>query len=276
MGAERTGGSAADETPTVAELPEPRARPGPSAARAPAEDELRGLPPRIGRYVVLRELGRGGMGVVYAAYDEELDRRIALKVLHASRAADADARARILRESRALARLSHPNVVHVYEVGDFEGSVYLAMEHVHGVTLRQWLKEPRPWRASLAMLIETGRGLSAAHHASLVHREHKPPPRNPAPDTGAPPISSDPAELRGRGLPRIPPHCPARAPFGGKTMATATAREFSGVTASRWASERHTARFAILSANGPRVPWPAVYHLRRSAPSRAMTAAAAG
>jgi tetratricopeptide (TPR) repeat protein len=132
------------------------------------------LPPRIGRYVVLRELGRGGMGVVYAAYDEELDRRIALKVLHASRAADADARARILRESRALARLSHPNVVHVYEVGDFEGSVYLAMEHVHGVTLRQWLKEPRPWRASLAMLIETGRGLSAAHHASLVHRDFKP------------------------------------------------------------------------------------------------------
>ncbi|MEZ4449787.1 MAG: protein kinase [Nannocystaceae bacterium] len=128
---------------------------------------------KIGRYTVLRPLGAGGMGMVYAAYDEELDRRIAVKLLH-SGSAESD-RHRLLREAQAMAKLSHPNVVTVHEVGTFEDQVYVAMEFVRGQTLQEWLSDgPHPWREIADRFVFAGRGLAAAHAAGLVHRDFKP------------------------------------------------------------------------------------------------------
>ncbi len=131
-------------------------------------------PAKIGRFTVIRELGRGGTGVVYAAYDEQLDRKVAVKLLHAE-TSEADARARLLREAQAMARLSHPNIVSVHEVGTHHKQVYIAMEFVHGVTLGTWLKKQvRPWREVVEVFRQAGSGLAAAHEAGLVHRDFKP------------------------------------------------------------------------------------------------------
>lgn len=128
----------------------------------------------IDRYTILKRIGSGGMGVVYAAYDPTLDRQIALKLL-SGESDDEHARARIFREARALAQLSHPNVVQVFEYGQFEGAVYLAMEFVRGQTLRKWVGvEQRTWRETLDLFLQAGEGLSAAHTAGLVHRDFKP------------------------------------------------------------------------------------------------------
>lgn len=128
-------------------------------------------PTRIGDYVVLHRLGQGGMGIIYAAYDERLDRKIAIKVLRAS----SRDHARFEREAKSLARLNHPNIVHIYETGSFEGAPYIAMEFVDGVTLGEWLHEqPRTLDAILAVFLEAGRGLAAAHAKKLVHRDFKP------------------------------------------------------------------------------------------------------
>ena len=125
---------------------------------------------RIGRFVIMRKLGEGGMGIVYAAYDEELDRKIAIKLVRAS-SDDSRARAQTLGEAKAMARLSHPHVVQVYEVGEFNGQVFLAMEYVRGETLRAWLRaRPRPWREVVALFRQCGAGLVAAHEADIVHR----------------------------------------------------------------------------------------------------------
>src|SRR5262245_19355591 len=119
----------------------------------------------------------GAMGVVYAAYDPDLDRKVALKLL---RPDDAGARdearqARLVREAKAIAKLSHPNVVSIFDVGVHDGRVFLAMEYLPGGTLRQWLAgERRGWRAIVARFIEVGRGLAAAHGEGLVHRDFKP------------------------------------------------------------------------------------------------------
>ena len=129
----------------------------------------------IGRYVVLSLIGRGGMGEVYAAYDPELDRKIAIKLLKTRDAAAADGRARLLREAQATARLSHPNVVVVYDVGTFGESVFIAMEFVEGNTIGYWLEAAkRGWREVLDVYVSAGRGLVAAHAAGLVHRDFKP------------------------------------------------------------------------------------------------------
>lgn len=133
-------------------------------------------PVTIGRFVVLDTVGSGGMGVVYAAYDEELDRRVAVKLLRSSREEDASVgKGRLQREAQALAKLSHPNVVQVYEVGTFDDRVFLAMEFLSGPNLRAWLvDEPRPWQQVLRHFIEAGEGLAAAHREGIIHRDFKP------------------------------------------------------------------------------------------------------
>jgi eukaryotic-like serine/threonine-protein kinase len=132
----------------------------------------------LGRYVVLARLGEGGMGVVYAAYDPELDRKVALKLLH--RAVDpsvgtSEGRSRLMREAQAMAKLSHPNVVAIHDVGTFEDRVFVALEFVDGDTLAAWRRErARSWREVLDVMLRAGRGLAAAHGAGLLHRDFKP------------------------------------------------------------------------------------------------------
>ncbi|MCB9568520.1 MAG: serine/threonine protein kinase [Myxococcales bacterium] len=135
------------------------------------------VPTRIGRFTVLYTLGAGAMGVVYAAYDAELDRKVAIKLVHGDAGEGyEDRQRRLLREAQALARLSHPNVVSVHEVGIHRNQVYVAMEFVEGQTLREWLRgaEPRAWEEIIRVFTDAGRGLAAAHGAGLVHRDFKP------------------------------------------------------------------------------------------------------
>jgi serine/threonine protein kinase/tetratricopeptide (TPR) repeat protein len=152
---------------------------GPAAADAPQQERASLTPLGRGasvgsRYIVVDELGRGGMGVVYRAYDPELDRRLALKLIH-HRDPDALGSERLLREAQALAQLSHPNVVAVYDVGTFGSSVFMAMELVEGTTLRSWLRETqRSTNEILDVFLAAGEGLAAAHRASIVHRDFKP------------------------------------------------------------------------------------------------------
>jgi eukaryotic-like serine/threonine-protein kinase len=127
---------------------------------------------QLDRFVILHELGEGAASVVYAAYDPELDRKVALKVLR-SRGGAVDEK--LLREGRALAKLNHPNVVGVYEVGNADGQFYIALELVEGVTVRQWAAiARRDWRAIRDVYVAAGRGLAALHRAGLVHRDVKP------------------------------------------------------------------------------------------------------
>jgi serine/threonine protein kinase/tetratricopeptide (TPR) repeat protein len=133
----------------------------------------------VGRYVVLRWLAEGGMGVVYKAYDPELERAVALKLLQspvdAPAASEEANRDRLFREAKALARLSHPNVVAIYDFGTFGDDAFLATEYVEGPTLSTWLEQKRRPRAEvLAVLLDAGEGLAAAHRAGLVHRDFKP------------------------------------------------------------------------------------------------------
>src|SRR6185436_18791197 len=131
----------------------------------------------IGRYIVLAMVGRGGMGEVYAAYDPELDRKVAVKLLRVkpgNGVSLAEGRTRTLREAQAIARLSHPNVVVAYDVGTFEDKVFIAMEYVEGNTVTYWLKvQERAWREILQVFKDAARGLAAAHEKGLVHRDFK-------------------------------------------------------------------------------------------------------
>ena len=138
-------------------------------------DEEATLPPgaRLGRYELVRKLGAGGMSVVYLAYDPNLDRKVALKLMR-TRTVGPDGALRLQREAQALAKLSHPNVVPVYDVDAVRGQAFVAMEYVEGQTLRSWSREKRSWRDVLAVLLDAGRGLAAAHAAGLVHRDFKP------------------------------------------------------------------------------------------------------
>jgi serine/threonine protein kinase len=132
---------------------------------------------RVGRYLVLSSLGAGGMGVVFAAWDPQLSRRIALKLLRAGLAVSSkDARNRLRREAQAIAQLSHPNVVSVYDVGTTDdGDLYIAMEFVEGDTLTSWLKNyPRSWREIIDVFVQAARGLQSAHGVGLLHRDFKP------------------------------------------------------------------------------------------------------
>ncbi|HWB76395.1 MAG TPA: serine/threonine-protein kinase [Nannocystaceae bacterium] len=146
-------------------------------------------PFRIGRYTVLKRIGSGGMGVVYAAYDDELDRKVAIKIVRrVDELDDPDSTARMRREAQALAKVSHPNVLAVHEVGLHDESlargrapvaagrfVFIVMEFIVGKTLRAWWTErPRSWRELLDASLQAARGLAAVHKAGLVHRDVKP------------------------------------------------------------------------------------------------------
>ena len=148
---------------------------------------------RFGRYELVGELGAGGMGVVLAARDPELERRVAIKILRPEQIAGAGkeaehtvrldgggkprdlVRERLLAEGRAMARLSHPNLLAVYEVGEVDGQIFLAMEHVEGKTLAAWGRAARrSWREIAGAYVQAGRGLAAAHAAGVVHGDFKP------------------------------------------------------------------------------------------------------
>jgi len=145
--------------------------PGDSAIRTPARGE------RIGRYLVLDVLGEGAMGVVLRAFDPDLERSVAVKLVQPQLARSPKSeisRARLIVEARAQARVSHPNVVAIYEVGEHGGLVYVAMELVDGVDLQRWLAaSPRSWREIVDAFIAAGRGLHQVHMAGLVHRDVK-------------------------------------------------------------------------------------------------------
>jgi tetratricopeptide (TPR) repeat protein/predicted Ser/Thr protein kinase len=179
IGAERAA-RIGDQSATFANLARVAVRPreaSTATALARPLAEAEGDLPRgasIGRYTVLSLVGRGGMGAVYAAYDPELDRKVALKLLRA-RGTDGRARARLLREAKAIAKLSHPNVVVVHDAGTFDERVFIAMEFVEGETLKDWLAGATRRRPEiLEVFASSARGLAAAHAAGLVHRDFKP------------------------------------------------------------------------------------------------------
>ncbi|MEM9456632.1 MAG: tetratricopeptide repeat protein [Myxococcota bacterium] len=145
----------------------------PADSAHPAHPDHPAHPAQIGRFTVLEPIGRGGMGTVYAAYDDKLDRKVAIKVL-LDQWAGLEARRRFQREAQAMARLSHPNVVTVHEVGHSEGEVFMAMEFVHGQSLDAWIRTEPGWAEVLEVFIQAGEGLVAAHQAGLVHRDLKP------------------------------------------------------------------------------------------------------
>ncbi len=148
--------------------------------RAPLADILRarvehGEGARLRRYTLLRVLGQGGMGIVFAAYDEELDRKVAIKLLRDPDPGSPFDASWILGEAKAMARLSHPNVVQVYDLGEEQGQIFVAMEYVVGVTLSEWLRlRPRSWREIVEVFVGAGRGLKAVHDAGIIHRDFKP------------------------------------------------------------------------------------------------------
>jgi tetratricopeptide (TPR) repeat protein/tRNA A-37 threonylcarbamoyl transferase component Bud32 len=152
---------------------------GPDASEdgaAPSEGPLQ-PGATVGRYVILSALGTGAMGVVFAAYDPQLDRKVALKLLKPRGRGRERARQRLHREAQTLAKLNHRNVVTVHDVGVHDGRVFVAMEFIEGRTLRAWSEEPeggRRWKEVVAMFVAAGRGLAAAHAKGLIHRDFKP------------------------------------------------------------------------------------------------------
>lgn len=142
---------------------------GGSAAQLPADGSL----PKIGRFLTLRLLGTGATGAVYSAYDPELDRKIALKLI-TLRHGETTAITRVQREVQAMARVRHPNTLQIYDVGEHGSGVYIAMELIEGQTLRMWNEDRHTWREVVEVFAQAGRGLQAAHDAGLVHRDFKP------------------------------------------------------------------------------------------------------
>ena len=166
--------AALDTLGSVAPPPnEPPASDEPAALRRAVAGALRARETwnRIGRYHLLEIVGAGGMGVVWGAWDPQLARRVALKLVHPRLGA---ARERILAEGQALGKLSHPNVVPVYDVGVVDDQIYLVMEWVHGTTLRAYARSQPTMRGVVDAYRQAGEGLAAAHRAGLVHRDFKP------------------------------------------------------------------------------------------------------
>ncbi|MCX4241130.1 serine/threonine-protein kinase [Paraliomyxa miuraensis] len=167
-------GSSSDALATIWSGPTASDQDSKGSKGSKGSDPLR----RLGRYVLLERLGAGAMGEVHAAYDPELDRRVALKILRPNLrrgASQSVGQARLLREAQATASLSHPNVITVHDVGSVGSQVFIAMELVEGVDLRRWQEEGgRSWAEVLAVYLQAGEGLAAAHGAGLLHRDFKP------------------------------------------------------------------------------------------------------
>ena len=146
-----------------------------ACAAARSDDGVPPGPRCIGRYEIRELLGEGAMGSVYVAHDPQLDRRVAVKLVRSDRAEHAGAHARLAREAKAMAQVRHANVVAVYDAGELDDGVFIAMELVDGETLRRWLvRAPRTWREIVRAFVQAGRGLEAAHARGLVHRDFKP------------------------------------------------------------------------------------------------------
>ena len=131
---------------------------------------------QIGRYVVLDTLGSGGMGEVFAVYDRHLARKAAIKVVGPPNAREPtqDEGHRLVREAQTMAKLSHPNVVTVFEIGLIGARPFVAMEFVPGTTLRRWMAQPHSWQETIRVFCEAGEGLVAAHEQGVIHRDFKP------------------------------------------------------------------------------------------------------
>ena len=159
--------------PTLASPNPAEASTGPAA---PRDDRPPGSGVTIAeRYVLLDVVGMGGMGIVYVAYDRKLDRKVALKLLRPDVVAVGEARARLLREAQFVARLAHPNIINVHDVGEVDGHIYIDMEFVEGCTLREWLTaQARPVPEVVRAFLDAARGLAAAHAAGVIHRDFKP------------------------------------------------------------------------------------------------------
>jgi serine/threonine protein kinase len=130
-------------------------------------------PSTVGRYRLLSTIGQGAMGTVHRAHDPDLEREVAVKLVRG--ASTEQARARLLREARALARFGHPNIIQVFDVGLEDGLMYVVMEYRPGVNLRRWLdQDDRDWRSVLDVFVQAGHGLKAMHAVGLGHRDFKP------------------------------------------------------------------------------------------------------
>ncbi len=164
--------AATPEPLTPAQLERGETLPAEPPGPQPSSPALR-LGTRVGRYLLEDVLGRGGMGVVYAAHDPELDRRIAIKLVRTRTVDGSAGRARLVREAQAMARLAHPNVIAVFDVGTVGDDVFIAMELSTGGTLRAHQRD-RGWDEIVRAYVQAGRGLAAAHAAGLVHRDFKP------------------------------------------------------------------------------------------------------
>ena len=163
------------DAPALGDSTAPLDQDGAASAAMTVSSDLSGE--CVGRFRLMERLGAGAMGEVYSAYDEQLDRKVAVKLVKPGVRSRADISERLLREAKTLARLSHPNVVQVYEAGTFRERVYVAMEFVRGMTLDAWRKEnaeKASWKEVLALFLAAGEGLIAAHRAGLVHRDFKP------------------------------------------------------------------------------------------------------
>ncbi len=171
------GPTARPGTPDLTSSPEPEAETVGSPTAIACDDVAvnGGFRSSGLRYVALEELGRGNMGRVLRAYDPKLQREVALKEVRRDRL-DNEASARLVAEARAMAKLSHPHVVAIYDVEEPDpGKIVLVMECVRGQTLKDWLSEqPRDWRSAVLHFVAAGRGLHAAHEAGLLHRDFKP------------------------------------------------------------------------------------------------------
>ncbi len=210
----------------ISQTPAPKGPPptnpdSPEAREHSTEVKLLHKGTSLGRYVLLEKLGAGGMGEVFAAYDPHLDRKVALKLLRAGSLSADEGKARLVREAQAMARLQHPNVAAVHDVGTFDERVFVAMEFIEGETLSEWLRGTRKWTEVVRLFIQAGSGLSAAHKAGIIHRDFKPDNvligsdgRPRVVDFGLARHSSTPTELRvSRPIPDVPVDASLNSPI---------------------------------------------------------------